>query len=111
MVPQYMDVTVGLTNLYNDCDLDYYMQAFSRPFTSVSGFLDILVNISFRFLYGDTTEEALYESLSTAVSTDDRQGAGLYFGQFMKLLMVIEIPTTTSFEYYQLERIETVRTD
>ena len=43
---QYADMTVELTNLYNECSLDYYMQAWAPLFTSVSGFLNITVSLA-----------------------------------------------------------------
>ena len=43
---KYMDLMVELTNLYNQCDLDYYMQAFAPILTSLSGILWFLTSLT-----------------------------------------------------------------
>ena len=65
-ITQYMDVTVLLTDLYNNCALDYLGQTFGRYVTSLSGALDLFVNFMFRFFSSD--DQTLYTNMSTAVS-------------------------------------------
>merc|ERR1712083_983501 len=72
LVPQYMDVMVAWTNMYNNCDLDYLMQAFGRYFTSVSGFLDFAVNF-FMWRFISDTDAILYTNLSSAIENGNKE--------------------------------------
>ena len=54
----YMDLLVEVTNMWNECDFDYYMQAFAPVGTSLSGFLwffvaclSMVVNASEEYVY------------------------------------------------------------
>ena len=79
MAPKYMDIMVSITNIYNECDLDYFMQAIGTSFTTVSGFLNFLTNFFFfRFLFDN--DAVLMTQLSTAIVNEDKNGVGLYFG-------------------------------
>ena len=70
---QYMDLMVELTNLYNQCDLDYYMQAFAPIMTSLSGFLwfgtsliSIVISDGEVFVYKGMSQAALERNPSNA---------------------------------------------
>ena len=89
----YMDVTVMMTNLYNECDLDYFFQKFGKGLVSLSGFLDMLTNFMFRFFSED--DAALYTALSTGLESNDAAAVGLGIGRFIKVFLVVEIPVVT----------------
>jgi len=58
-----MDILVSITNIYNECELDYFMQSIGMSFGTVSGFLNFLTNFFvFRFLLD--TDAVLYTQLS-----------------------------------------------
>ena len=63
-VSKWLDVTVLMTNLYNDCSLDYMMQQFGGYTSSLSGFLDLITNLMFRIFADD--DVTIYTNLSTA---------------------------------------------
>ena len=74
MVTAYMDVTVEITNFYNECDMDYYMQGVAPWFTSLSGFLGMLVSL-IEVIISDS-EVAVYTAMSAAAYSRDQAGAG-----------------------------------
>ena len=45
---KYVDLATSFTNVYNECDVDYYMQAGSKAISNVSGFCNQLVNTYWR---------------------------------------------------------------
>ncbi len=89
----YLDVAVMMTNLFNECDLDYFFQKFGKGLVSLSGFLDMLTNFMFRFFSDD--DAALYTALSTGLENNDPAAVGLGIGRFIKVFLVVEIPVVT----------------
>ena len=85
---QYADMTVELTNLYNECSLDYYMQAWAPLFTSVSGFLNIIVSLATVILAYESEE--IWIGMSLAAYELNASNAGKYFGLFMKATFGVE---------------------
>ena len=69
-----MDLMVELTNLYNQCDLDYYMQAFAPILTSLSGFLWFLT--SFWSIVISDGEVFVYKGMSQAALERNPSNAG-----------------------------------
>ena len=105
-----MDILVSITNIYNECDLDYFMQSIGTAFGTVSGFLNFLTNFFlFRFLFD--TDAALYTSLSTAVVNENKESVGLYFGQWFRRLLMVEIPPVTKLDPWPYSPIEQIHTD
>ena len=91
---KWLDSFVLMTNLYNDCALDYYVQSFGNFTNSISGIINLFTNLMFRFFSSD--DETIFTNMSTAVNADNLNDTGLYFGQFMKVLFVAEIPVETT---------------
>ena len=90
LITRYMDIPVLMTNLYNKCSIDYFMQRFGSVLSSLSGALDLVTNFLFRFF--DTKDTQLYKDLSNGIDNNDRNAVGLAVGNFMKILFVVEIP-------------------
>ena len=107
MVTLYLDITVLMTNLYIDCDIDYFMQRVGKSVVSLSGFLDLMTNFLFRFFGTDDT--GLYTDLSTAIDAVDAPAVGLNMGRFVKIFLAESIPSQTV--SILTERYETVRVD
>lgn len=78
MTTGYLDIVVETVNLYNLCDLDYYMMVFAPPLTSLSGFLSFLVS-AIEIVFS-TDEVATYVGISKAAYDKDQAKMGLYFG-------------------------------
>ena len=57
-----MDLAVEATNMWNQCDFDYYMQAFAPVFTSLSGFLWFLTSMTSMII--NESEEYVYLGMS-----------------------------------------------
>ena len=89
----YTDLTVLMTNMYIDCDIDYLMMKIGKAVVSLSGALDILTNFLFRFF--GTDDAQLYTDLSTAIDAADGALVGLNMGRFIKLFLASEIPSVT----------------
>ena len=85
-----MDTFIDGVNVFNYCQLNYYLEATSKVFSSASGAANQAVNLIWRAYGGD--DKAMYSALSTAVTNNDEQNAGKYFGQFLSLLLSVEIP-------------------
>ena len=47
---KYIDIATSATNVFNECDIDYYMQALSKAISNVAGFSNQLVNTYWRSL-------------------------------------------------------------
>mmetsp|Transcript_17542 Transcript_17542/g.22237 ORF Transcript_17542/g.22237 Transcript_17542/m.22237 type:complete len:176 (-) Transcript_17542:224-751(-) len=63
---KYIDLLASGINVYNQCDVDYYMRALSKATSNVSGIANQLVNIYWR-----TDDVALYNNLATAFTSKD----------------------------------------
>ena len=85
----YIDVFIGSVNVFNYCDLDYYLRSFSTVFSS-SGAVNLGVNLMWRIFSTDDMDN--YEQMSIAVSEKDQVKAGQSFGTFISLLLMFETP-------------------
>ena len=88
-----MDVFIGSVNVFNYCDIDYYLRSTSKWF-SVSGVVNLGVNMVFRIY--STDDKSMYKSLSTAVTDKNQKEAGKQFGKFVSLLLMFELPDQTT---------------
>ena len=93
MTTQYLDLVVEITNVYNQCNLDYIMQAFGPWFTSLSGFLGALTSILEVIV--DANEVPVYTGISAAVYAGDQANAGLWTGLWFKHAINVELQDTT----------------
>ena len=80
-------------NVYNMCDVDYYLRALSKATSNVSGAANQLVNIYYR-----TGETAVYNDLATAFKNNDMTLASAKIGEFVKDFLMTEIPVTSETE-------------
>ncbi len=88
-----MDVFIGSVNVFNYCDIDYYLRSVSKWF-SVSGVVNLGVNLVFRVY--STDDKTVYKALSTAVTDKNQKEAGKNFGKFVSLLLMFEVPDQTT---------------
>ena len=92
MTTGYMDLAVEMVNLYNLCDLDYYMMAFAPPLTALSGFLSFLVS-ALEIVFSED-EVPIYVGISKAAFDRDQAQMGNYFGKWFGHLFPIELQDT-----------------
>ena len=92
-VTKYADVVVEVTNVYNKCKFDYYMQAMGPIFTTLHGFLGFLTSAITIVLSED--EEPNYIGMSLAAYELNPNNGGKYLGIFMKHLFNVEIEDKT----------------
>lgn len=93
---KYIDVAASVVNVYNQCDVDYYMQSISLAVSSLPGFANQVVNVLFR-----AQETTVYDELATALAAKDTQGVSKAFGTFMKDFLMTEIPDNVQTFSYQ----------
>lgn len=93
----YMDYFTVVTNLYNECDGEYYVQALSKSVTNFAGFANQLINIYWR-----TTKDASeFEKMEVAFAAEDIPESAALLGSFVKELLMAEIPDKSGAAYYQ----------
>ena len=88
---KYLDLLASGVNVYNNCDVDYYMRALSKATSNVSGACNQLIN-----LYWRTADVQIYNDLATAFKSKDVTSASKYMGTFIKDFLMTEIPDTSS---------------
>ena len=73
--------------------------AISKAIGSVSGFLNLLVNLAYRFFSQEDSEN--YYDMSVAIMEDDVEACGESFGVFISRLLMVEMPEVTSAPSYK----------
>lgn len=68
---KYLDLATAGTNVFNECDVDYYMIALSKATSNVSGFCQQAVNTYWRI----SSDEQLFTDLQTALDNTDQATA------------------------------------
>ena len=86
----------SFTNVYNQCDVDYYMIALSKATSNVAGAVNQIINTGFRL--DDTSR---YENLAQAFTDGDEAAAAQYLAEFTKDFLSAEIPDQASLATYQ----------
>ena len=94
---QYIDVYIDAVNVFNYCDINYYMRAFGKWF-SASGGVNQAINTFWRFISTDDMQQ--YYDLSVAMMQKNPTNAGKAFGKWFAVFMQVEIPDTTSTPSY-----------
>jgi hypothetical protein len=94
-IENYMSLATGFTNVYNNCDLDYYMIAMSKATGNVSGAVNQVINTLWR-----TTDTSNYDALATALTAGDATAAAQSVGYFVKDFLMVEIPDKQESIYY-----------
>jgi len=64
---KYIDLFTSFTNLFNQCDIEYYLVALSKATSNVAGSVNQIINVVWR-----ATEDSLYDDMSTAMAADDK---------------------------------------
>merc|ERR1719367_350365 len=100
---KYVDITTSATSVFNECDIDYYMQALSKAISNVAGFSNQLVNTYWRSLEtGPLAEmETELNKFTSGSGTMDTAKMAQLFGGFIQDSLMAEIPDTSSAGYYQ----------
>lgn len=63
---KYIDLAATVTNVVNQCDLQYYLVSMSRATSSLSGIANQAINTYYR-----SQDSDLFDNLSTALTTGD----------------------------------------
>ena len=84
----YIDMATVSTNLFNECDLDYYLIAISKAVSNVAGFINQAINTYFRY----TDDSTLYDSMETAFAASNKEDSAQYLAEFIKDFLMAEIP-------------------
>ena len=100
---KYIDIATSATNVFNECDIDYYMQALSKAISNVAGFSNQLVNTYWRSLESGPLGEMQTEldKFTSGSGTMDTAKMSELFGTFIQDSLMAEIPDTASTGYYQ----------
>ena len=96
----YVDMATVSTNLFNECDLDYYLQALSKAVSNVAGFINQSINTFWRM-----QESTVFDEMETAFSVDDLDNTNYtrsaeLLAQFVKDFLMAEIPDKAEAGYY-----------
>jgi len=84
------------TNLFNECDIEYYMQALSKATSNVAGFCNQAVNTYFRL-----QESTVYDEMEVAFTALDDVTSATLLATFTKEFLMAEIPNKAAAGYYQ----------
>ena len=68
----YIDMATVSTNLFNECDLDYYLMAVSKAVSNVAGFINQAINTYFRM-----NEGSVYDDMETAFEANDSEASAV----------------------------------
>ena len=95
-IEKYIDVATGATNVFNECDIDYYLQAISKATSNVAGFVNQAINTGYR-----SQETTQFADLATAIAAEDEATTAVLLGVFIKDFLMAEIPDKSQTGYYQ----------
>ena len=93
----YIDVYIYGVNVFNYCDINYYMRAIGKVF-SASGAVNQGMNFVWRAL--STSDMDNYYYMSVATCAKDPVKAGQTLGTFISLFLMVETPETTTSTSY-----------
>ena len=96
---KYMDMLTASTNVYNNCDVDYYMIALSKASGNVAGFVNQTVNTLFRNYSEDDISN--YTDLAASLEAGKTVDVAKYFATFFKDFLMAEIPDNSAVATYQ----------
>ena len=92
----YIDMATVSTNLFNECDLDYYLMAVSKAVSNVAGFINQAINTYFRM-----NEGTVYDDMETAFEAEDSEASAILLATFIQDFLMAEIPDKSQAGYYQ----------
>jgi len=93
---KYIDLFTSFTNVYNQCDVDYYMIALSKATSNVAGAVNQIINTGFR-----TQDTQRYTDLAQAFTDSNETDAAQYLAEFVKDFLMAEIPDQATLSTYQ----------
>ena len=92
----YIDMATVSTNLFNECDLDYYLMAVSKAVSNVAGFFNQAINTYFRM-----NEGTVYDEMEVAFAASDATTSAELLAKFVQDFLMAEIPDKSQAGYYQ----------
>ena len=112
---RYIDSAIFGVNVFNYCDLDYYLVSLGKSLGSASGGVNQLVNLGYRFFSYEDQENYYNMSVAITYNTMDCDGdaacetkkgtsvvdTGSALGVFLSALLSVQVPDTTSTSSYQ----------
>ena len=96
---EYLDTVIYSVNVFNYCDLDYYLMAIGKSLGSKSGAANQLVNLGYRYFSYEDAQN--YYEMSIAIEEEDTETVGKCTGTFLSKLLMVEVPDTTTLSSYQ----------
>ena len=87
---KYVDLAATVTNVINECDIQFYLVSLSKATSNVSGLVNQAVNTYYR-----SQDSALYDDMETALNADDTALIAQYSAEFLKDFLMTEIPDTS----------------
>lgn len=98
---EYQSTIVAGFNFFNECSLDYYMQAIGANVQNPTGLANLAIAMGFQLFKDPTTSTVAVLSTSHAAwlgtPSDDTlaEAAGQNSGTFFQELLAVSIPTAT----------------
>ena len=92
----YIDLATVTTNLINECDIKYYLEAISKATSNVAGFINQGVNTYYRMQDDDQFTE-----METAFANEDVETSAYLLGNFIQDFLMAEIPDKSESGFYQ----------
>jgi len=96
---RYIDGAIFGVNVFNYCDLDYYLVSLGKSLGSSSGAVNQVTNLAYRFFSRD--DQLNYYNMSVAITEEDVETTGQCMGTFLSALLMTEVPDTTTTSSYQ----------
>lgn len=90
---KYNDIIVNFFDLYNACNIDYYMIQLGVNTTTVSGASNFAINAVWRIFYDD------YRLLAESLASNDYELVGRLTGIYAKDFLQVEIPEAGDIAY------------
>ena len=96
------DVVIDSVEIFSNCKLENQLLSVGKTVTSVSGALNTVTNFFWRNFSTQQSDKDLYSKISTAATNVDAINGGAGFGEFMRLLLMTDIPNPQGdIEYYE----------
>ena len=96
----YIDMATVSTNLFNECDLDYYLQSVSKATSNVAGFVNQAINTYWRMQESDDFEQMEVAFGVEDSSTQDVEKSAELLAKFIQDFLMAEIPDKSESGYY-----------
>ena len=96
---RYIDAAIFGVNVFNYCDLDYYLVSLGKSLGSASGAVNQFTNLFWRFF--STEDQLNYYNMSVGITENDTDAVGAAMGNFISALLTVEVPDTTTTSSYQ----------